>query len=118
MKKYLPKKMTLHRFLNEFINVIFAENKDNTINEYFYNFYYDNDSALWEELYYIGFTSNNVENENIQYIKDFVLEHLEDEVTLTGYPEGYREYMIKAKTLNCEFSFTAETKRTFNEFKK
>ena len=42
-KKYLPKKMKLHRFLNEFINQTFGYYGFNLNNECFNEFYYDND---------------------------------------------------------------------------
>ena len=114
-KKYLPKKMKLHRFLNEFINQTFGYYGFNLNNECFNEFYYDNDSVFWLELnyHYNGPYSLNIEK--VEELKKFVLEHLEDDVRIIGRPEGYHEYTVCAQILDYEFFFTTETKISFNE---
>jgi hypothetical protein len=115
--------MTLHRFLNEYINHVFRENQDNTKNKYFDEYYNDPDTALWQELDYLGFDPSpklekKMKNPEARQavIKDFVLKHLEDEVVVSGKPEGRREYTMTASIDGCEFFFTGEVKTTFVEF--
>jgi len=122
-RRTYPKRMTLHRFLNEYINHVFRENRDNTKNEYFDEYYNDPDTTLWEELYYLGFDPNpklkaKMKNPEVsqKVVKDFVLKHLEDEVVVSGHPEGHREYTMTASIDGCEFFFTREVKTTFVEF--